>query len=401
MPSENPNPVSDFLPLGAPGVDFAGCGPKAARLSGLLRLGLPVLPGAVWTSPEPPSGVRLEALARTLPGPWILRSSGRSEDSAVSSFAGCFLSVGPVEAGATAAAAFARVLQVPEAARVVAALAGVPASAPAVLIQPYRAFASTGVALWTCPDDPAGLRVEGAFSGRVVGRGRRRISARSPRGGGPPAGRAAAARVRDRRDRPRVGGRPAARRLGVDPPAGAAPRGLPRATARIHVPRDVDPQQPPSSEGAVGVLRLGHRGLPGADRPGPGGLARASLRVRRSAPVPGRAGTTGARRPPARTTDAPVAPDGPVPALHARLSHQTAAPPGRRQLCGSRAGGLTDRLVGLTDRLVGDRLGPPTGSASPTVWSASPTVPSGGSGSAPSFPRPGTPGTGRFRPKNW
>lgn len=167
MPSGNPNPATEFLPLGAPGVDAAGCGPKAARLSGLLRLGLPVLPGVVWTSPEPPAGERLRTLEGSLPGPWILRSSGRSEDSAASSFAGCFCSVGPVDLSG-ARDAFARVLKVPEAARVVAALAGVPVSSPAVLIQPWRAFACTGVALWPRPDDPAGLRVEGAFSGRVV-----------------------------------------------------------------------------------------------------------------------------------------------------------------------------------------------------------------------------------------
>jgi len=168
MPSGNPSPAPEFLPLGSPRVTAERCGHKAARLSSLLATGLPVLPGVVWPWPAPPTRDALSALARDLPPPWILRSSGLAEDGVSSSLAGCFHSEGPVAGPDEAAVAFARVREVPDAALAICTVMGLPARPPAVLIQPWRSFARTGVALWPRPGEPDGLRVEGSATGRVV-----------------------------------------------------------------------------------------------------------------------------------------------------------------------------------------------------------------------------------------
>ncbi len=155
--------------MGSPRVTAGTCGHKAARLSGLLADCLPVLPGAVWASADPPGPGAWDALARDLPPPWILRSSGLVEDGTASSFAGCFRSEGPVAGPTEAAGAFARIREVPAAARVICDLHGVEAQPPAVLVQPWHTFSLTGVALWPRPSEPDGLRVEGSAAGRVVG----------------------------------------------------------------------------------------------------------------------------------------------------------------------------------------------------------------------------------------
>jgi len=178
MRSGNPAPRNEFIPLDSTGPDPDGkrtdaihpatCGNKAARLSLLRRAGLPVLPGVVWGGPETPDESVFIQLNQSLPWPWILRSSGLSEDGDASSFAGCYRSLGPVSGAKAAKAAFLKVRETTAAATLLGTLSRTTAGPPAVLIQPYLAFAFSGVALWTRPDDESTLRIEGSSSGSVV-----------------------------------------------------------------------------------------------------------------------------------------------------------------------------------------------------------------------------------------
>ncbi len=168
MQSGNPAPTNEFLTLDSDRIHPATCGNKAARLAQLRRRGLPVLPGAVWGGAGLPSEADLQHLEGTLPLPWILRSSAAAEDGLATSMAGCHLSVGPVAAIPEALEAFARIRQTTDAARCLAAISGVEPAPPAVLVQPHRTFAFTGVALWPGTGDEATLRIEGAAGGRVV-----------------------------------------------------------------------------------------------------------------------------------------------------------------------------------------------------------------------------------------
>ncbi|MBU1070189.1 hypothetical protein KJ975_11545 [Myxococcota bacterium] len=168
MQSGNPAPTNEFLTLDSDRIHPATCGNKAARLAQLRRRGLPVLAGAVWGGSEIPSEADLLRLERTLPLPWILRSSAASEDGNLTSLAGCHLSVGPVSGIPEALEAFGRIRRTTDAARTLGAISGVWIGPPAVLFQPHRTFAFTGVALWPHPGDEATLRIEGASGGRVV-----------------------------------------------------------------------------------------------------------------------------------------------------------------------------------------------------------------------------------------
>ncbi|MGM0596798.1 MAG: PEP-utilizing enzyme [Myxococcota bacterium] len=126
-------------------------GNKAANLYRLQEEGFPVLPGIVAVVDE--EGTEAARLAERIQLEWplILRSSSVYEDSAASSCAGCFNSVGPVKTLADFVESLDFVSSVSPRAHKILNNENLDKFPPAVLIQPWHDFASRGVLFYPDP----------------------------------------------------------------------------------------------------------------------------------------------------------------------------------------------------------------------------------------------------------
>lgn len=143
-------------------IDSNNKGNKANNLKILLQNKYKILPGFVLNPETKLNKVKenFNIIKKTIPFPWILRSSSETEDNQISSYAGCFESYGNIRNIDIAIEQFAKIIEISDISKTMGCLTGETPKPPFVIVQPFIQFKYKGVYFSPDPYTSGKFRIE-------------------------------------------------------------------------------------------------------------------------------------------------------------------------------------------------------------------------------------------------